>query len=164
MPFNNFYNYKIMLDMDGVICDFVAQWLRMTKTNMIPREFEEMYGLEEFYEELAKYGEKFWSTMPWTTDGLLLFNYVAKYRPTILTTPTLEESCRIGKEKWVRANLPIHTEMIFSDKKEEWADRHSILIDDKGSNVRKFIIAEGNGIEHISAVETIKILKKDFGL
>lgn len=164
MAFTNFYNYKLMVDMDGVLCDFVAQWMRTTKTNMLPKKFEEIYGEEEFYAELAKHGKEFWSTMPWMQDGVFLWNYIDKYKPIILTTPTIEESCRIGKELWVKANLPMKTEIVFSKDKEEWADKFSILIDDKGKNVRKFIIREGHGIIHTSAVQTIKTLKEQFGL
>ena len=164
MAFTNFYNKRVFCDMDGVLCDFVAQWMRMTKTNMLPKDFEAMYGKDEFYAELSKYGQDFWETMPWTTDGVFLWNYIDKYKPIILSTPTLEESCRLGKEKWVKRNLPTKTELILTENKENWADPFSILIDDKGSNVRRFIIAEGNGIIHTSSVETIRELKEKFGM
>jgi 5'(3')-deoxyribonucleotidase len=164
MAFSNFYNKRVYVDLDGCICDLIAQWNLLTRTQMSPKDFEDMYGTEALYEEFKKYGEKFWSTMPWCKDGQLLWNYIDKYKPIILTTAIPTEECKIGKEKWVRKFLPIKVEIIFSDNKEEWSDKDSLLIDDNGKNVRKFIIAGGSGIIHKSSVETIKQLKEIFGM
>lgn len=153
-----------MVDMDGVLCDFVAQWFAMTKTNMLPRDFENLFGKEAFDEELARHGELFWSSMPLMEDAMLLWNYIRKYTPLILTKPTSEEHCRTGKEIWVRKHFPRNIEIVFSRNKEEWADENSLLIDDTHSNITKFIIAGGEGIEHTSALETIKILKEKYGM
>lgn len=168
MGFNRYYKNQIFCDLDGVLCDLDAQWSKMTRTGMTPHRFKEIYGIEEFLEEIAKYGTDFWSTMPWKTDGVFLWNYIDKYRPIIITRPIGTEECIIGKQWWVKANLPFKTELIFSDpktnNKEEWADKNAILIDDEAINVRKFILKGGNGIIHTSAVETIEQLKKQFGL
>lgn len=165
MSFNKFYNKIIYLDMDGVICDFLAQWNLYSKTGMNPKDFNALVGDEDFYEELRKYGEKYWSEMPWMKDGELLYNYLKKYRPIILTTPIKDsEDCRTGKIKWVKKFLQSKTQILFSDKKEDYADSHAILIDDKVSNCNKFVINGGNAIIHTSATETIKQLKNKFGL
>ena len=164
MAFTNFYNKRIFCDLDSTLSDFNAQWMLMTKTNMSPKKFEEMYGVEEFLSELKKYGVGFWKDMPLMEDAMFLWNYIDKYKPIILTKPIPTEECRIGKELWVRKYLPVKTEIIFAEEKEQWADPHSLLIDDLGINVRKFIIAGGEGIIHTSSIETIKELKEKYGL
>lgn len=168
MSFNDYYTKQIYCDLDGVLCDFDAQWNYLTRTGMTPAKFKEVYGVEEFLEELNKYGSEYWTTMPWKTDGVLLWNYIEKYRPIIITRPTGTEENREGKEWWVRANLPPKTVVVFSDaetnNKENWASPDSIIIDDEIMVVRKFILKGGNGIIHTSATQTIKELKDKFGL
>ena len=164
MGFNNFYQRRIYLDLDGTICDLLTQWNIMTRCGMSPKDFEAMTSTEELYDEFKKYGEKFWSTMQWKKDGRLLYNYLKKYRPIILTKSIGTKECEEGKEQWVRNNLQARTEILFADKKEVWADSDSILIDDNQINCNKFVIAGGNAIIHISAIETIKILKEKYGM
>ena len=165
MEFTGFYNKRIFCDLDGVLCDYEAQWNLMTKTGMSPSKFVDMYGKDELIEELKKHGEKFWSTMPFKPDGLLLWNYIKRHRPIILTSHIKTDECSRGKTIWVRNHLsPIITEVIISSEKEKYADKYSLLIDDKGKNVRKFIIAGGSGIIHESSIETIKELKEKYGI
>lgn len=168
MSFNKYYSKLIYCDLDGVLCDFDAQWNYYTRTGMTPLDFKNIYGEEEFFEELAKYGTEFWTSMPWKTDGVLLWNYIEKYRPIILTRPSGTEECIEGKEWWVKANLPPKTDIIFSDpktnNKEAWATSDSLLIDDDGTTVRKFIIKGGDGIIHTNSIQTINDLNNKFGL
>ena len=44
--------------------------------------------------------------MPWMPQGEDLYKHVKKYKPTILTSPSREESSRIGKGVWVKRNMP----------------------------------------------------------
>ena len=160
MPFQNFYNKRIYLDLDGVLCDFNTQFLLMTKTGHTAQKYVELYGAEEMIEEVKKRGQEFFATMPWKKDGELLYNYCKKYRPIILTSYIDTEECRLGKTQWVQNFLQPKTEVIFTNEKEIYADEYSILIDDNGRTVRSWIKKGGEGIRHTSSIETIKELKK----
>ena len=41
--------------------------------------------------------------MPWTRDGRLLWNYIKKFQPHILSAYTTEDpNCIPGKNRWLR--------------------------------------------------------------
>ena len=162
MGFNNFYQRRIYLAFE-VICDLDVQFSLITKTGMTAKNFREFHSEEELQEEIKKYGKKYYSTAPWVKDSELLYNYLKKYRPIIISNVEDNEG-QIGIEMWVRNSLQNHTEVIFIKEKESQASSDSILIDSDGVSVRKFIIANGSGIEHNDVFSTIKILKEKYGM
>lgn len=140
--------YKIYCDMDGVLTDFNNQFKKYTK--LTPEQYTVKYGESSMWYLIdKKIGVKFWETMPWMPEGKKLWNYIKKYEPTILTSPSREQNSRIGKKKWVETHLFPEPKVIFaySDKKQEYARKNSVLIDDKNSIIRQWNSQKGIGIQ-----------------
>jgi hypothetical protein len=111
--------------------------------------------------------EAFWVNLPWQPGGKELWAYIKQYNPDILTAPMdklgKNESLS-GKLLWVEKNLGLSSDKVnFEHKKWKYAlspdGKSNILIDDFQSKVEPFTEAGGIGILHISANNTIKILK-----
>jgi len=166
--FGDYYfntRHTVYLDMDGVICDFNLQFQTLTNYECeSPREYERIYGREIFVDIIKKGGVDFWSKMNWMPDGKLLWNFLEKYHPVILSKPIKDmEECYQGKELWVTNHLGPAIPFIFDEDKERYADDRAILIDDMSFNIEKFREAGGIGILHKDALKTIGILKERYG-
>lgn len=151
--------YKIYCDMDGVICDFDKRFEQFG--GMSPEEYENRFGTKKFWELINKIGEKFWSKIPWTPEGKILWSYIEKYKPSLLSAPSSDYSSRYGKKLWVQENTP-GTKLILAkrENKKDYASGKSILIDDRKDNVDEWRSAGGIGILFTSTQQTIDELKK----
>lgn len=155
----------IYLDMDGVLTDFLAAFLKIDGR---PTTEVEKEGDPAFWAHVAKGGLKFWSMMPWMKDGRKLWNYVKNKNVKILSAParSLPDS-RKGKAVWVKQALNPTPELILCRGKEKfkYADPNAILIDDKKKIIDQWKAAGGIGIWHGpkwggSTAKTIQALKK----
>ena len=160
--FNPLEPFQIYVDMDGVLCDFDFQFKTLTKFEYTSDEYVYKYGREDFQNTILEAGIDFWSEMPWKDDGRLLWNYVTKYNPIILSTPFEFASCYEGKESWCSNFLGRKYQVILTKDKAQYAAKNSLLIDDFDTNTIPFEEAGGNAILHTSAIETIKILKEKY--
>ena len=151
--------YKLYVDMDGVLTDFVKQY---KKYSGISIEEGKKLSSEKMWKPINDAGEKYWSTMEWISDGKKLWNYVKKYNPILLTTPSIKEESKTGKRKWVDKYIGKNQKIIFSHNKEKYASKNNILINDMAKNIDHFedIAYGGIGIWHKNADKTIKELKK----
>lgn len=150
--------YKIYCDMDGVLCDFNKRFEEFGK--MLPKEYESKYGTKQFWKLIDdEIGVRFWVGMPWMPQGEKLWKYIKPFKPTILSSPSRDESSRIGKGLWVKRNIP-GTPLKLSWNKEQYATPTSILIDDRESNITKWKSAGGIGIRFISTDQVINELAK----
>ena len=158
------YRYEIFCDMDGVLSDFDKQLAIFTGIKD-GRQYEKQKGTEAFWDQIDKGGLKYWSEMPWMSDGKTLWSYLKNKNVKILSAPakTIPESSR-GKHIWVKKNLG-STDLILrsADKKQEFAKKNAILIDDYDKNISQWKSSGGIGILHKSAASTIKQLK-DLGI
>jgi hypothetical protein len=156
--------YKIYCDMDGVLCDFDKQFSDSNPEHLSPSEYIAKYSTSKFWKLIGSYKEKFWSEMEWMSDGKQLWEYIIKYKPTLLSAPSYEASSRFGKRLWVDKNLP-GTKLILAaaDKKQNYSKPNRILIDDKESNVEQWRSQGGIGILHKNTADTIKQLQQ-YGL
>jgi len=159
MPFRH---WQIFLDMDGVICDFNGRFKEMIGRS--PKEFESLYGTEAFKEKVLEKGEEFWSEMNWLPDGKLLWNYLKKYSPNILSKPLDPVKCVNGKIGWLYKHLGRNIAYNFSTEKEEYAHEYAILIDDNEDNCTAFRNAGGKAILYKDSTQAINILKKVYNL
>ena len=153
-------NYKIYSDMDGVLVDFDKRFMEFSD-GIPPREYEKKYGKEGFWDLVDnKTGVRFWRGMDYMPDGETYWNYISKYSPIFLSSPSRSETSRIGKRMWVKDNHP-DTKLVLAQayNKKNYADENSILIDDRESNIEQWKAAGGIGILHKSASDTIKQLK-----
>lgn len=173
--------YQIYCDMDGVLTDFEKRFLELLRQEgpkyyskaviaqvTRPKHFERLEGQEEFWKFIDQYiGLEFWSGMEWMPQGELLWNFIAPYSPKILSSPSRDDSSRLGKRIWVKEHLVPAPEVLFrfGDSKADFANENSILIDDKPSNLEAFASKGGIAIEckKGDSISVINKLKEDYG-
>jgi len=149
--------YKIYCDMDGVITDFRRAYLNLTGID-IGNEF---YNDTEFWTPINNAGIDFWVEMEWLSDGKILWNYIEKYTPIILSAPSNRDESRVGKQMWVKQELPgVHLYLRYAKHKIDFAEPNAVLIDDRIENIENWVNAGGIGIHHTSTESTIHHLKK----
>lgn len=156
----DFTEYKIYQDMDGCLTNFIGAINKLgISVDMLDNVPNKVWPI------IAKAGENFWSQMAWTKDGSALWNYIKKYDPTILSAPSSANSSKTGKRIWVKNELGQNVKVVLckATEKQQYANEHSILIDDMQKNIDQWKAAGGIGILHTNAKDTIKKLK-DLGL
>ena len=155
--------YQIYCDMDGVLTDFEKRFVTLLRKEgpkyyskatiaqvTRPKHFDKLEGTEEFWKFIDQYiGLEFWSEMEWMPNGKELWNFIQPYGPKLLTSPSQDDTSRLGKRLWVRNHLSPLPEVIFrfGDAKSDFANENSILIDDKPSNLVAFASKGGIAIE-----------------
>ena len=87
--------------------------------------------------------------MEWMPNGKQLWDFIQPYSPIILTSPSRENTSRLGKKMWVRNHItpapPV--EFRFGAAKADFANENAILIDDRPSNLEAFASKGGIAIE-----------------
>jgi len=139
--------YKIYCDMDGVLTDFEKRFEHFT--GMKPKEYENKNGTPAFWHLIdTEIGVKFWVGMDWMPEGKRLWDFISPYRPDLLTSPSRDNTSRLGKNLWVKNNLNPKPRTIFaySKDKQRYANEYSILIDDKKSNINEWAAKGGIAI------------------
>lgn len=148
---------KIFVDLDSVLTDFDKQLADLLDKRLV-RGWD--FGNDsKVWLKISDAGEKFWAQMEWMPDGHELWDFIKKFKPTVLTAPTRHPSSKAGKKVWLRRELPGVPYIIDSDK-EQYAKDGYILIDDREKNIKKWEEAGGIGILHKDADSSIKKLKK----
>lgn len=155
--------YQIYCDMDGVLTDFEKRFVDMLRQegpkyyskeiiNQVtrPKHFEKLEGEKEFWNFIDNHvGLEFWSDMEWMPNGRQLWNFISPYNPIILTSPSRQNTSRLGKRIWVKNHLspapPV--EFRFGEAKSDFANEKAILIDDKPSNLEAFAAKGGIALE-----------------
>lgn len=153
--------YKIYCDMDGVIADFDKRFKDLNPEKLSAAQYQTKYGTEKFWDLIDEENKvKFWVGIPWMPDGKELWDYIKKYKPTLLSAPSKKPQSRLGKRLWVKNNIP-GTPLILAsaDKKQNYSGGNKILIDDRKDNVDQWRSQGGIGIAHTSAQDTIKQLQ-----
>jgi len=152
-------DYKIYLDMDGVLVDFDQQFKDLT--GMMPREFEAKYGSTGFWEAIDKAGVGFWRGMSWMPGGEALYNRASQFDHELLSSPSRSELSKIGKRLWRRDKTP-STKLTLSRSylKKNYAAPNHILIDDREDNIQQWRDAGGIGILYKSAEQVNAELDK----
>ena len=147
--------YDVYVDMDGVLTDFerrFEQFAGVTPDEFMAQkkiQFGQEKADEQFWDLIDnQIGVRFWAGMPWMPEGEKLYQYIKKSKPTILTSPSRDESSRIGKGVWVKRNMP-NVPVKFGYKasgKAKYAGPNKILIDDREDNIQAWKAAGGIGI------------------
>ena len=156
--------YKIFLDMDGVIVDFMSSVNKFFSS--INFKSWEAMGKEK-YTEINKIGERWWSEMKWTNDGKNLINYLKDYDVTILSATPVDKVSRAisikGKRNWLTKNIgssyASKALIVIGIDKQKYADKNHILIDDSKRNIRQWRSKGGIGVLHKNTSDTIKQLE-----
>ena len=151
---------KIYLDMDGVLADFFHEYAKLAGVpadkfgkhdyRSIPPAKEDptldkMVGTDFFY-RLPKFT---------TADSLvkMVLQYVPQYN--ICSSPLRGDHTNSGnwKKEWIKSNLnPQPADIVITGQKEHWAvnpnGSPNILIDDRGTNIQRWIARGGIGIKY----------------
>lgn len=161
-------NYQIFCDMDGCLCDFEARFEHFT--GLPPDEYRaeiaKKYGnnkVDEIFWNLIdkQIGVRFWRGIPWMPQGKQLWDYIKPYNPILLSSPSWDDSSRIGKSLWVKDHIP-GTKLIFrqAKNKSDFAEPNAILIDDREDTIMNWKTKNGIGILFKNTDQTINELKK----
>jgi predicted nucleotidyltransferase len=156
--------FKVYLDMDGVIADWAKQFERFS--GGIPVEqYEADKGKEARYQLVNDKGSEYYATLPWMTDGELLYNFLNCCNTEILSHAPNSAATK-GKLIWLKNNnIKLKPNLVSkSTDKAKFATPDSILIDDKPQNVDEFVKAGGKAILHKNSIDTINKLKELTGI
>ena len=153
---------KCLLDMDGVIADFVGGACRTHRIeypyNRDARRPEaknnwdivSLFGMkpDDFWKPLE---EEFWASLEFTEEAHQILELVEKYfgaeNVCLLTTPSLNLGSIPGKMRWLETKLPRYARRyLCGPRKEFCAHSQATLVDDNDGNIDGFKKNGGNGI------------------
>lgn len=153
-------DYKIYLDLDGVLVNFQKGIQEHTNDpditfGGVQEAFKTMHGNYDFWANLEPL--KGWDDI-WKT--------VKRYECFVLSScSNLGEKCKCGKIDWVKRHLNGMKEdniIIVQDMHEKafYANEKSILIDDMEKNIIQWVEAGGIGILYRNIEQTINEFKR----
>ena len=160
--------YKVYLDMDGVLADFDQRFRDIS--GMEPRDFENKYGRKEFWNLIDEENKiKFWVGIPVMDGAAALVNAVKDYDYELLTSPSAKKQSYLGKILWVKNHtgdvFPSKPRINFKRAKEKHEvkpqlSQTDILIDDREDTIGRWNAAGGTGIVYKSIGQVLNDLKK----
>jgi hypothetical protein len=111
----------------------------------------------------VKDGKPFFGAMEPMPDAFVLWDYIKKHDPIILSATGHTKGAANEKREWVRKHLGDHfaDTAIFvrsATDKAQYATPDSILIDDRKKAIDPWIEANGIGVHHVSAEDSIEQL------
>lgn len=147
----------VLLDMDGVIADFVTAALELhgqpDKLPTWPKgewDIAKVLGIStsQFWKPIDQMGADYWhnlSPYAWADELIALIRQYSAY--TILSSPGMGAEAPTGKILWLRQH--VHSrfgDYLFGHQKWLCAKPDQVLIDDRDKNVDRFVAAGGNAI------------------
>jgi len=145
---------KVYVDMDGVIADFFSALAQFRKVNHWKDEGE--VSVEDSIKAIA--GTEFFYTLPVFPTAKQLIEIVKGFTGgewNICSSPLRgdHENSKKHKVRWLRDNGFSPTDIIITGRKESYAVNKTnnipnILIDDKPSNIERWIAKGGIGIRY----------------
>jgi hypothetical protein len=165
-------NTIIYLDMDGVLADFFTGYQRVNPKVRKPADIP----LPKEDETLPKLvGTNFYYTLPKYKTADELVRVVLQYVDTygICSSPLRgdAENAELNKRKWIGMNLtpkPNSNNIIITSDKPKFAVQAdgtpNVLIDDKPSNITRWIAAGGIGINYNADVDAPAKVDKALGM
>lgn len=154
--------YTLYVDLDGVMADLDKFVTKLTGQHLSNDDVKDA-AIWDVLNARKEDGLPTFSVLDKLPDADVLWNYIEKYEPNILTATGRDyEYGKREKTKWVERNLSGYDEIIVvqrsRDKAAYAAPRH-ILIDDRMQSIGPWRRAGGIGILHKSAEETCNLLK-----
>ena len=160
--------YKVYLDMDGVLADFDQRFRDLS--GMEPSEFENKYGRKAFWDLIdEEHKIKFWVGIKPMDGASALVDAVKDYDYELLTSPSAKKQSYLGKILWVKNHtgdvFPSKPRINFKKAKEKHLikpqlAKTDILIDDREDTIGRWNAAGGTGIVYKSIGQTLSDLKK----
>jgi hypothetical protein len=155
-------DYILYLDMDGVLVDFEGGFKRKSN-GMNLKQFAQAHSDQAARAQYLEAGMEFWTGLDWIQGGKELWDTATRLysRVCILsssgtTDEVKSEVVEMGKRAWLKKNIPSLTpERIFvvrgKHRKQEFAAKNSILVDDIAATIKQWNEAGGFGILHNSS-------------
>lgn len=146
---------EVYVDMDGVLCDFVGDVCKFHNVsnpyfntdNIGEYSLNKILG-KKYMDIFGPLDAQFWANLPklpWCDD--LMKKVSRKYEVHILTAPSGNKKCYEGKALWIEKHYPhLLDKLLIGRPKYCCAKSHSLLIDDKESNIDAFNEAGGLGL------------------
>lgn len=166
--------YKLFIDMDGVLANFNEGMTRALQTVFGPEWVHD----EEEYERSSKYRNLMWKALDkyqeehngelWfelkpLEDAFELWAYICNYPVEVLSaTGHAKYKAEDQKRRWFADYFDGSIRMNFTSKaaeKAKHAKPNHILIDDKPKAIDPWVAAGGIGILHTNTASTIQQLK-----
>lgn len=153
-------NYRLFVDLDGVLADFDAGVVRASGKTPEELDPRRMWPL------LAK-TPGFYDQLPWMSDGRDLWDFVKAWHPTILTGLPLGRWAEPQKRAWCARELGPEVRVLCClsrEKAQKAAEvleggETMILVDDRLKLQAAWEEAGGKFVLHTSARESIETLK-----
>ena len=140
-------NYTIYVDLDGVLCDFKGQFIKLT--NQDPQKVENE-SKTKFWKIVKNLGVPFWSTMPWVKGSKKMWKFLKdNFKDVqVLSALSKEKESKIGKRKWIERELKNtkYSLVYLSKNKQNYSGKNKILIDDRKDNIEQWKVAGGIGV------------------
>ena len=113
--FSQFINEKqggtkqIFCDLDGVLVDFNRGFKNIdaNEDKLTPDKYNDKHGKHSMWKIVDPEGESFWARLKWMKDGRSLWDYLSRYEPIILSSPSRSKHSIPGKMEWIKRNLGI---------------------------------------------------------
>lgn len=156
---------NFLFDLDEVVFDFATGFCEAyslpleTANDAWKIDVNNNLTRNEFYKLLNELDHSFWSNLKCIPDGINLLEFVnshvvrhnkindLKKSIYFVSSPTYNPESWSGKKESVKTHFPKHSNnLILLHDKYLLANKETLLIDDKPSNIEKFIKAGGNGI------------------
>lgn len=140
---------KIMLDMDGVICDFMKSTCEILDVDWdtnypCPGEWNVFKHCDMNNEDTwSRFGYEFYRELDWTKEGRdiidLCFDSVSIKNVVLCTSPPKTPGAIEGKIEWIERNIPeLSRQFIITPRKEFCCAHDRILIDDANHNINRW--------------------------
>ena len=154
--------WRIEVDLDGVLADFDKRFIQITGTTFI----ESGLDSKQKWELLKEKDPNIYRHLEPMPDALELWDAIKHKNPSILTaipsTVPFINSPR-DKREWVHKHIQEGVLVKFGpyavDKQYHCTGRHHVLIDDRPQNCEQWAKKGGISILHGRAAETIKTLQ-----
>lgn len=165
-------DYRLFLDMDGVLCDF-SKGYRKLSNNKTLVETINTDGERVAREKYLTAREEFWENLDWICGGKELwdasknlFKHVSILSSAGSTDIERGKTIDAGKRKWLKKNIPeMNQSNVFivlgKHNKQKYASKNGILVDDVQITIDQWNNSGGFGICHNSDYykKTIEDLK-----
>ena len=160
--------YKVYLDMDGVLADFDKRFQDIS--GMKPKDFENKYGKKAFWDLIDEENKiSFWVGIEPMIGASDLVDAVKDYDYELLTSPSAKKQSYLGKILWVKNHtgdvFPSKPRINFKKAKEKHLvkpqlAKTDILIDDREDTIGRWNAAGGTGVIYKNIFQVLKDLKK----
>ena len=149
---------RILLDLDGVLVDFVGGMMKaLDKPWPFDRpeamgewDLMDLWGLEQaaFWEPCNH--AAFWAALNWLADGREILRVcereVGQANVYISTSPSLSPNAWKGKALWLQEHMPDYRGRVLMGSCKEILASAGVLVDDYDRNVQRFREAGGTAV------------------